>query len=118
MKKSFLIFLFCVMFSVVAFCQSKEVYALIRIVDAAEGIMATFDIGDGTERMEFATEKGKTRKFVSDFEPINILLVNGWEIVKFSCPTLTYTKTSTIWVMKKKVNDDSEIKKGLILKKW
>lgn len=47
MKKSFLIFLFCVMFSVVAFCQSKEVYALIRIVDAAEGIMATFDIGDG-----------------------------------------------------------------------
>lgn len=118
MKKSFLILLFCVMFSVVAFCQSKEVYALIRIVNVAEGIVASFDIGDGEKRMEFATEKGKTRKFKSDFEPMNILLMNGWEIVKFSCTTLTYTNTNTIWVMKKKVNDDSEIKKGLILKKW
>jgi hypothetical protein len=64
--------------------------------------------------MTFANEKEKMRVFESGFEPINLFIKNGWVIEKFSS-LLRGAYTITFWVMKKKVNEKSEVKEGMKL---
>ena len=94
--------------------QSREVYALIIVVKSTDKTTATIDFGDGTPRMTFADEKGKKRKFETIFEPINLLIKNGWEIEKFSSMVIS-VNTITHWVMKKKVNEESDVKENMKL---
>ena len=95
--------------------QSKEVYAFVTSVRFGDRkITGTIDFGDGMPRMYFADEKGEKRNFKSLFEPINLLIKNGWEIDKFSSMVIS-TNYITHWVVKKKVNEESEMKKGMKL---
>ncbi|MBR1652157.1 MAG: hypothetical protein IJ692_02055 [Alloprevotella sp.] len=94
--------------------QTKEVFVLVKVFDEKGKTTATIDFGDGTPRMVFADEKDKMRNFESNFEPISLLIKNGWEIDKFSS-MLTNFFTVTLWVMKKKVNEESEIREGMKL---
>lgn len=94
--------------------QSKEVFALLKVFVGIEST-ATIDFGDGTPRMVFVDDKGKTRKFRTNFEPVNLLIKNGWSIEQLSS-YIAYQNTITLWVMKKKVNRDSEIKEGMKIK--
>ena len=64
--------------------------------------------------MAFADEKGGKRKFETVFEPVNTLIKDGWEINQFSHMILG-TNTVTTYIMKKKVNEESEIKEGMKL---
>lgn len=108
------VLLFSVMLAIVTYGQSKEVYALVKVFDKTGKTTATIDFGDGEPRMVFADEKDKTRNFASNFEPIQLLIKQGWEIEKFSSVLNNYF-TTTLWVMKKKVNEESEIHKGMKL---
>ena len=63
--------------------QSKDVYAFVIVVKSTDKTTATIDFGDGTPKMAFADEGGKKRKFETPFEPINLLIKNGWEIIRF-----------------------------------
>ena len=94
--------------------QSKDVYALVMVTGRTGDITATIDFGDGTPKKYFADEKEKKRKFESIFEPINLLIKNGWEIDKFSS-MVSSINYITHWVMKKKVNDESEAKNNIKL---
>ena len=75
--------LLCVMLAVVTYGHSKEVHSLVKVYSKFD-TTAAIDFGDGGPRMAFADEKGKTRKFKTSFEPINLLLKEGWEIEQFS----------------------------------
>ena len=96
--------------------QSKEVYAFVMVVKSTDKTTAKIDFGDGSPLMAFADEKGKKRKFETTFEPINLLIKNGWEIEKFSS-MFSSINLITHWVMKKKVNEESEAKEGMKLVK-
>lgn len=117
--KRIAVFLLSVMLAVVTYGQSdrnqnKEVYAFVIVVKSTDKTTATIDFGDGTPKMAFADDKGKKRKFETTFEPINLLIKKGWEIDKFSS-NVSSVNLITHWVMKKIVNEDSEVKDGLIL---
>lgn len=94
--------------------QSKEVYAFVMVVKSTDKTTAKIDFGDGSPLMVFADENEKKRKFETTFEPINLLTKNGWEIDKFSS-MFSNINLITHWVMKKKVNEESEIKEGMKL---
>lgn len=94
--------------------DNKEVYALVMVTGRTGDITATIDFGDGTPKKYFADEKEKKRKFESIFEPINLLIKNGWEIEKFSS-MVSSINYITHWIMKKKVNEESEVHNGLKL---
>ena len=64
--------------------------------------------------MVFADEKEKARVFESNFEPINLLIRHGWEIENSSSLLYDFL-TTTLWVMKKKITEVSEIKEGMKL---
>lgn len=86
--KRIAVLLFAVMLAVVTYGQSndnqsKDVYAFVIVVKSTDKTTATIDFGDGTPKMAFADERGKKRKFETPFEPINLLIKNGWEIVRF-----------------------------------
>ena len=117
--KRIIVLLLSVLLTVVSYGQnnvdqSREVYVLVKVFDKTGKTTATIDFGEGEPRLAFADEKDKIRNFASNFEPINLLLKNGWEIEKFSSVLNNYF-TTTLWVMKKKVNDDSEVKEGMKL---
>lgn len=118
--KRIAVLLLCVMLAVVTYGQSnddqsKDVYAFVIVIKSTDKTTATIDFGDGTPKMAFADEKGKKRKFETPFEPINLLVKNGWEIDKFSS-TVIGVNMITHWVMKKKVNKESDVKEGMKLK--
>ena len=95
--------------------QSRVVYAFVTSVNFGDRkITGTIDFGDGTPRMYFADEKGGKKNFKSLFEPINLLINNGWEIDKFSSMVISINYI-THWVMKKKVNEELEVKEGMKL---
>lgn len=117
--KRITVLLLGVMFAAVTYAQgnisqSREVYAFVMVVESTTKTWAKIDFGDGSPRMAFADEKGKTRKFETIFEPINLLIKNGWEIEKFSS-MFSSINLITHWVMKKKVNEESEVKVGMKL---
>lgn len=117
--KRFLVLLLSAMLSFVAYGQnngdqSKYVYALVVSSGKTGDVTASIDFGDGSPKMYFADEKEKKRNFESNFEPINLLIKNGWEIDKFSS-MVSSIYLITHWVMKKKVNEESEVKEGLKL---
>lgn len=117
--KRITVLLLSVMLAVVTYGQNngeknKEVFALVKVFTKTGETTATIDFGDGTPRLVFADDRDKKRKFNSNFEPINILIKNGWEIDKFSS-LLNNFFTTTLWVMKKKVNEESEAKEGMKL---
>lgn len=112
--KRIAVLLFSVMLAVATYGQNKEIYAMVKVFNNVDKTTATIDFGDGMPRWVFANEKGKKRNFKSNFEPINLLLKNGWEIEKLSSLSTDFF-TVTIWVMKKKINEDSEAKDGLVL---
>lgn len=118
--KRIVILLLSVMLAVVTYgqseeVQSKEVYAFVTSVRFGDRkVTGTIDFGDGTPRMYFADDKGEKRNFKSLFEPINLLIKNGWEIDKFSS-TVISVNYITHWVVKKKVNENSEVKEGMKL---
>lgn len=91
---------------------NKEVYALVTVYAAGSRVEAKIDFGDGTKNMFFANEKGNRRNFASFFEPINNLIKDGWEIEHYTL----FIAASCQAIMKKKVNDVSEAKVGMILK--
>lgn len=109
MKRTGLLFLF-MMLSVVIYGQSneqsKDVFVLVKVFSKIGNNTASIDFGDGTPVMVFGNEKGKARVFESNFEPINLLIKDGWEIDKFSS-LLNNFFTTTIWVMKKKLRPTS-----------
>lgn len=115
MKRTGLLFL-CMMLSVVIYGQSneqsKDVFVLVKVFSKIGNNTASIDFGDGTPVMVFGNEKGKARVFESNFEPINLLIKDGWEIDKFSS-LLNNFFTTTIWVMKKKVAPDINVKEGM-----
>ena len=117
--KRITVLLLSVMLVVITYGQSngeknKELFALVKVFSQKSKKTATIDFGDGTPRLYFADEKGKTKNFESDFEPINMLIKKGWEIEKFSSFWDNYN-TVTLWIMKKKVNGESEAKEGIKL---
>ena len=115
MKRIALLLLY-VMMAVVTYGQSKEAFALVKVFDRGDKITTTIDFGDGNPVMTFVNEKEKMRVFETEMEPINLLIKNGWEIEKFSS-LLRGTYTITFWVMKKRINKESEIKEGIKIKK-
>jgi len=113
------VLLFCMMLAVVTYSQSnnsqsREVYAFVIVIKSIDKTTATIDFGDGTPRMVIADETGKKRKFETLFEPVNELIKNGWEIGSFSS-MVSSVNTITHWVMKRKVNGESEVKEGMKL---
>ena len=94
--------------------QSREVYAFVMVIKSTDKTTAKIDWGDGSPLMAFADEKGKKRKFETSFEPINLLIKNGWEIEQFSS-MFSGINLITHWIMKKKVNEESEVKEGMKL---
>ena len=107
------------MLSVVTYGQSndaqrREVYAFVMVVKSTDKTTAKIDFGDGSQLMAFADEKGKKRKFETTFEPINFLIKNGWKIENFSS-MVSSVNTITHWIVKKKVNEEFEVKEGLKL---
>ena len=94
--------------------QSRDVFVLVKVFTKTGSNTASIDFGDGTPLMVFADEKEKAKNFQTNFEPINMLIQNGWVIDNFSS-MLNDFFTTTIWVMKKKVTEESEIKKGMKL---
>lgn len=117
--KRITLLLLCIMLAVVTYGQSnsdqsREVYALVKVFDKTGKTTATIDFGEGEPRLVFADERDKIRNFASNFEPINLLIKNGWEIEKFSTVLNNYF-TTTLWVVKKKVNMESEVKEGMKL---
>ena len=95
--------------------QSREVYALVRVVYTTTKITAVIDFGDGTPVMAFADEKGGKRKYETIFEPVNSFIKKGWEIDQFSHIIMSGVNTITTYIIKKKVNDESEVKEGMKL---
>ena len=91
--------------------QSREVYALVTVYSATTRVEAKIDFGDGTKEMFFANEKGNRKKFISFFEPINMLIRDGWKIEHYTL----FVAGSCQAVMKKKVNEESGVKEGLKL---
>ena len=115
--KRIAVFLLCVMLTVVTYGQNetgqgKEVYALVTVWATTSRVEAQIDFGDGNKALFFADEKGHRRKFASFFEPINMLIKNGWKIEQYTL----YITNSCQAIMKKKVNEDSEVKEGMKLK--
>lgn len=94
--------------------QSKDIFVLVKVFSKTGNTTASIDFGDGSPVMVFADEKEKARVFESNFEPINLLIRHGWEIEKFSS-LLNDFFTTTLWVMKKKIKEVSEIKEGMKL---
>lgn len=95
--------------------QSREVFALVRVIYTTTKITAVVDFGDGTPVMAFADEKGGKRKYETIFEPVNTLIKKGWEIDQFSHIIMSGVNTITTYIIKKKVNDESEVKEGMKL---
>ena len=111
------ILLFCLMLAVASYAQSndvqsREVYALVTVYTSTTRVEAKIDFGDGSKERFFADEKGSRRKFKSFFEPINMLIKEGWEIEHYTL----FVAGSCQAVMKKKVNEESEVKDGMKLK--
>ncbi len=94
--------------------QSREVYALVRVISTTTKITAVVDFGDGTPVMAFADEKGGKRKYETIFEPVNTLIKDGWKIDQFSY-IISGVNTISTYIMKKKVNEESEVKEGMKL---
>lgn len=114
------VLLLCIMLAVVTYGQSKETeslckeaYILVTVYTSTTRVEAKIDFGDGTKEMYFADEKGNKKKFASFFEPINLLIKDGWEIEHYTL----FVAGSCQAVMKKKVNEESEIKEGMKLTK-
>lgn len=117
--KRIAVLLLSIMLAVVNYGQSngeknKEVYAFVMVVKSTDKTTAKIDFGEGSPLMAFADEKGKKRKFETTFEPINLLIKKGWEIEKFSS-MFSSINLITHWIMKKKVNEESEVKEGMEL---
>ena len=117
--KRITVLLLCVMLAVVTYgqsnnSQSREVFALVRVIYTTTKITAVIDFGDGTPVMAFADEKGGKRKYATVFEPVNTLIKDGWEIDQFS-HIISGVNTISTYIMKKKVNEESEVKQGLKL---
>lgn len=111
------VLLLCVMLAVATYGQDekgqgKEVYALVTVWATTSIVEAKIDFGDGNKAMFFADEKGHRRKFASFFEPINMLIKEGWKIEQYTL----YVTNSCQAIMKKIVSEESEIKKGMKLK--
>ena len=117
--KRIAVLLLCIMLAVVTYGQSndtgKDVFVLVKVFSKTGNTTASIDFGDGTPVMVFGNEKGKARVFESNFEPINLLIKDGWEIDKFSS-LLNNFFTTTIWVMKKKTSPESDLKEGMVTK--
>lgn len=117
--KRIAVLLLCIMLAVVTYGQSndtgKDVFVLVKVFSKTGNTTASVDFGDGTPVMVFGNEKGKAKVFESNFEPINLLIKDGWEIDKFSS-LLNNFFTTTIWVMKKKTSSESDLKEGMVTK--
>ena len=114
--KKIAVLLLSVMLAVVTYGQSnddqsRDVYALVTVYSTTTRVEAKIDFGDGTKEKFFADEKGSRRKFVSFFEPINMLIKDGWSIEHYT----SFVAGSCQVVMKKKVNEESEVKEGMKL---
>lgn len=114
------VLLLCIMLAVITYGQSKETesqckeaYILVTVSASTTRVEAKIDFGDGTKEMYFADEKGNKKKFESFFEPINLLIRDGWNIEHYTSLMAAVCQA----VMKKKVNEESEIKEGLKLTK-
>lgn len=115
--KRFVVLLLSVMLAVMTYGQNnddkvKEVYALITIYSANSKAEAKIDFGDGTKAMFFADDNGSRRKFVSFFEPINMLIKDGWRIEHYT-PFIAGTCQV---IINKKVKEESQVKEGMKLK--
>lgn len=115
--RRFGILLSCLLLAVVTYAQNnvdqnKEVYALVTVYASTTRVEAKIDFGDGTKERFFADEKGSRRKFTSFFEPINLLIKDGWKVEHYT----SFVAGSCQAVMKKKVNEELEVKMGLTLK--
>lgn len=116
--KRITVLLLCTMLAVVTYGQSdddqsKEVYALVTVYSASTNkAEAKIDFGDGTKAMFFADDNGSRRKFVSFFEPINMLIKDGWRIEHYT-PFIAGTCQV---IIKKKVKEESQVKEGMKLK--
>lgn len=118
--KRITVLLLAVLLAVVSYAQSnnsqsREAYAFVWVIKSTDNITAKIDFGDGSPLMVFADERGKKRKFETSLEPINLLIQNGWEIEHFNS-MFSGINLITHWIMKKKVNEESEVKEGMKLK--
>lgn len=117
--KRIAVLLLCIMLAVVTYGQSndrgKDVFVLVKVFSKTGNTTASVDFGDGTPVKVSGNEKGKARVFESNFEPMNLLIKDGWEIDNFSS-LLNNFFTTTIWVMKKKTNTESDLKEGMVTK--
>ena len=118
--KRITVLLLCVMMAVVTYGQSKEAesqckeaYILVTVYSSTTKVEAKIDFGDGTKELYLADENGNKKKLVTFFEPINILIKNGWKIEHYTSLMTGVCQA----VMKKKVNEESEIKEGMKLTK-
>lgn len=93
--------------------QTKEVYILLTVYTATTRIEAKIDFGDGTKELYFADDNGRRRKFSSFFEPINILIKDGWILEHYT----SFVAGSCQAIMKKNINVETEAKEGMKLMK-
>ena len=117
MKRFVILLLLSIILSVVTYAQSNEIqsreaYALVTVYTSNTRVEAKIDFGDGTKERYFADEKGSRRKFTSFFEPINMLIKDGWKIEHYTL----FVAGSCQAVMKKKVNEKTDVKEGMKLK--
>lgn len=98
--------------------QKKEVYVIVNVIMTNKAT-ASVDFGDGTPYAKFANEKGKARDFTTAFEPVQEMIKNGWRIEQFTRSLQSGVVTASLytWLMKKEVNNDNEIREGLIFTK-
>lgn len=118
--KRIAVLLLCIMLAVVTYGQSKETeslckeaYILVTVYTSTTRVEAKIDFGDGTKEMYLADEKGNKKKFATFFEPLNIFIKDGWKIEHYTSLMAGACQA----VMKKKVNEESEIKEGIKLTK-
>ena len=118
MKRITVLFL-CFVLAVATYGQQKkEVYVLLNVSATIYKTAATVDFGDGTPYAKFANEKGKARDFTTAFEPVQEMIKNGWKAEQFTTRFVQSAGMTIItWLMKKEVNDDLEIKEGLVFTK-
>lgn len=115
--KRIAVLLLSVMLAVVTYAQSdddqsREVYALVTVYSASTNkAEAKIDFGDGTKAMFFADDNGSRRRFVSFFEPINMLIKDGWRIEHYT-PFIAGTCQV---IINKKVKEESDVKAGMKL---
>lgn len=91
--------------------DAKTVYSQIGVVAKSGKFVATVDFGDGTKEGYILDEKGEKKVFNSVMEAVNYMAARDWKEV--DTYVLVGNVGHLVYVMKKEVKEDSEIRSDI-----